>query len=323
MAQGRPPRTLNLRRLVIFLLVVALISLLIAGVFSVTNFWNTILLRPMLNFLVLTSVYLLGNFGIAILVLTILIRILVLPLTMRQLRSSKQMRLLQPKLRELQQKYAKDKPKIGVETAKLYKEAGIDPLGCLGPTLIQFPIWVALYQSIVQALAYTPENLFGLSTQLYHAMVFQGAVPINHHFLWLDLTRGDIVMVFLVGGSTWLLQRMTYMPTGTQQRLMNRVMMWALPLFFAFLAFTLPSGLSLFWLTSNLIGMILQYRVTGWGTLKIPSMSFLKRVATQPVDHPMTKTKRAASTRKKAGESDTTSQQGNVRRQKHGDERKD
>jgi len=323
MAQGRPPRTPNVRRLVIFLLVVALISVVIAGVVSVTNVWNTILLRPMLNFLVLTSVYLLGNFGIAILVLTILIRILVLPLTMRQLRSSKQMRLLQPKLRELQQKYAKDKPKLGVETAKLYKEAGIDPLGCLGPTLIQFPIWVALYQSIVQALAYTPENLFGLSRQLYHAMVFQEAVPINHHFLWLDLTRGDIVMVFLVGGSTWVLQKMSFMPTGTQERLMNRVMMWAMPLFFAFLAFTLPSGLSLFWLTTNLIGMILQYRVTGWGTLRIPSMSFLKRGATQPVDNSRTKTRRATGTRKKAGENDPTSQHSSVRGQKHGDERKD
>jgi YidC/Oxa1 family membrane protein insertase len=323
MAQGRPTRTPNVRRLVIFLLVVALISVLIAGVVSVTGVWNTILLRPMLNFLVLVSHYLLGNFGIAIIVLTILLRILMLPLTMRQLQSSKAMQLMQPKLNELQKKYAKDRPKLGQETLKLYKEAGINQTGCVFSILSQFPIWVALYQSVVQALAYTPENLFGLSKQLYYPMVLQEAVPINHHFLWLDLTRGDIVMVFLVGGSAWVLTKMTYMPTGTQQRLMNRVMLWALPLFFAFLAFTLPSGLSLFWLTTNVIGMILQYRVTGWGTLKMPSMSFLKRGAPQPVDDPMTKTKRAAGTGKKAGESDTISQQSNVRGQKHGDERKD
>lgn len=324
MAQVRPPRTLNVRRLVIFLFVVVLISLLIAGVVSITSIWNTILLRPMLNFLVLTSHYLLGSFGIAILVLTIIVRLIMLPLTMRQLRSSKAMQLIQPKVKELQKKYAKDRPKLGQETLKLYKEAGANPTGCVFPILSQFPIWVAVYQSVVQALAYTPENLFGLAKQLYSPAVFQEAVPINHHFLWLDLTRGDIVMVFLVGGSMWMLQRMAFTPAAAaQQRLMNRVMLWAMPLFFAFLAFTVPSGLSLFWLTSNIIGMILQYRVTGWGTLKMPSTAFLKRGAPQPVDNPMTKTKTAASTGKDAGESDTTSRQKNVRGEKHGDERKD
>lgn len=277
MAQGRPTRTPNVRRLVIFLLVVTLISLLIAGVISVTGVWNTILLRPMLNFLVLVSHYLLGSFGMAIIILTILVRLLMLPFTMRQLQSSKAMQRMQPQLKELRKKYAKDRPKLGVETTKLYKEAGVNPTGCLFPILSQFPIWVALYQSVIQALAYTPENLFGLSKQLYYAMVLQEAVPINHHFLWLDLTKGDIVMVFLVGGSAWVLTKMTYMPTGTQQPLMNRVMLWAVPLFFAFLAFTLPSGLSLFWVTSNIIGIILQYRVTGWGTLKMPSTAFLKK----------------------------------------------
>lgn len=320
-AQGRPGRTLNVRRLVIFLLVVALISVLAAGVVSVTNIWNTILLRPMLNFLVLTSFYLLGSFGIAIIILTILIRLLTLPLTMRQLQSSKAMQLIQPKLKELQKKHANDRPKLGQETLKLYRQAGINQTGCVFSILSQLPIWVALYQSVIQALAYTPENLFGLAKQLYSPAIFQEAVPINHHFLWLDLTRGDIVMVFLVGGSAWMLQKMTYIPTGTQQRLMNRVMLWALPLFFAFLAFTLPSGLSLFWLTSNIIGIILQYRVTGWGTLKMPSMSFLKRGASQPVDKPLTKTMRAVGGEKR-WKSDTTSKKSNVRGQKHG-ERKD
>jgi YidC/Oxa1 family membrane protein insertase len=241
---------------------------------------------------------------------------------MRQLRSSKAMQLLRPKLNELQKKYGKDRQKLNQETFKLYQQSGIQPVGCGFSILSQLPIWIALYQSVVQALAYTPENLFGLSKQLYYPMVLQEAVPMNHHFLWLDLTRGDIVMVFLVGVSAWVLAKMS-MPTETQHRLMNRVMLWALPLFFAFLAFTLPSGLSLFWLTSNIIGMMLQYRVTGWGTLKMPSMSFLKRGAPQPVDKPMTKTNRAASTRRKAGESDTTSQQSNVREHKHRDERKD
>jgi len=300
MAEAKPARTQIISRLVIFLLVVTLISLLIAGVISITSIWNTILLRPMLNFLVLTSHYLLGSFGIAILVLTILIRLLMLPLSVRQLQSSKALQLIQPKLKELQKKYAKDKPKLGEETMKLYKESGTKPVGCATSILSQFPIWIALYQSGVQALAYTPENLFGLAKQLYSPMILQEAVPLNHHFLWLDLTRGDIVMAFLVGGSVWMLQEMALTPiAAAQQRFMNRVMLWGLPLLFGLFAFTFPSVLSVYWVTGNIIGMILQYSVTGWGSLKMPSISFPNRALPRPVNSPPARTGGVAGTGKK------------------------
>ena len=301
MSEARPVMTLNLRRLLILLLVVVLISLLVAGIVSITGIWNTILLRPMLNFLVLTSKYSLGSFGIAVIILTIIIRLLTLPLTMRQLQSSKKMREIQPKLKELQKKYDKDRQKFGQETVKLYKEAGVNPTGCFLSTLIQFPFWLALYQSVAQALAASPENLFGLGKQLYSPMILQEAVPLNHRFLWLDLARGDIVMAFLVGVSMWMLAKMASPPTiGSQQPLMNRVMLWAMPLLFGFFAFILPSGLSLYWVTANIIGIILQYRVTGWGTLKVPSLSFLNRGIPQPAGNHLSETGGVASTGKKA-----------------------
>jgi YidC/Oxa1 family membrane protein insertase len=250
------------------------------------------------------SAYFLGNFGIAVIISTIIIRLLILPFTIRQLRSSKGIRAIRPKLKELQKKYSKDRQKLSQETMKLYKEAGVNPVGCVFPMLVQFPIWLALYQSVLQALATTPENLFGLAKQLYSPTILQEAVPLNHHFLWLDLGYGNIVMVFLVGGSIWMLAKMASIPaTDSQQQFMNRVMPWAMPLLFGFFAYILPSGLSLYWVTSNIIGIIIQYRVTGWGTLEMPSLAFLNRGAPQPTGNPSAKSGGKASTGKKSGKS--------------------
>lgn len=295
MAEAKTASPFNIRRLLIFLLIGVVIVLLISGVISITGVWNTVLLNPMVNFMVLMSKYFLGSFGIAIIVLTIIIRLLMFPLTMKQLQSSKAMQTLQPKMSELQKKYAKDQQKLNQEMMKLYKESGINPLGCALPMIVQFPIWIALYQSVIQALASTPENLIGLSQQLYHSQTIRSALPLNNNFLWLDLTKGDIVMAVLTMVSMWLLQKMSTQPTtDPQAQSMNRIMLWVMPLMFGFFSLTLPSGLSLYWVVSNIISMILQYRVTGWGTLTMPTMpSFLRRGAPQPVDNPVVKTESA------------------------------
>ena len=305
MAEAKPAKPFNVRRFLIFLLIGMVLVLLIAGVVSITGVWNTILLNPMVNFLILMSKYLLGSFGIAVIILTIIIRLLMFPLTMKQLQSSKAMQAVQPKMKELQKKYAKDQQKLNQEVMKLYKEEGVNPLGCALPMLVQFPIWIALYQSVIQALAYAPENLLGLSKQLYSSAVIRGALPLNHHFLWLDLTKGDIFMAILTVASMWALQKMSTQPsTDPQQQSMNRIMLWVMPLMFGFFSLTLPSGLSLYWVASNIISMILQYRVTGWGTLTMPSLpAFLKRGTPQPVDNPAAKTEGITSTGKKAGKS--------------------
>lgn len=301
MAEAKAVKPFNVRRFLIFLLIGVVIVLLIAGVISITGVWNTILLEPMLNFLVLMSKYFLGSFGIAVIVLTIIIRLLMFPLTMKQLQSSKAMQAIGPKMKDLQKKYAKDQQKLNQEVMKMYKEEGINPLGCAFPMLVQFPIWIALYQSVIQALAYTPENLLGLSKQLYSSAVIREALPLNHHFLWLDLTKGDIFMAILTVASMWALQKMSTQPsTDPQQQSMNRIMLWVLPLMFGLFSLTLPSGLSLYWVVSNIISMVLQYRVTGWGTLTMPSLSFLKRGAPQPANNPAEKTEGTASTGKKA-----------------------
>src|SRR4030042_4689946 len=307
MAETVPVKKFNVRRFLIFVAIAVLLFLFVSGVVSPTSLWNTILLEPVMNFLILLSKGLLGNFGLAIIILTIIIKIISYPLMMRQLKSSRAMQDIQPKMKELRKKYAKDSKKLNAETMKLYKEQGVNPLGCVGPMLIQFPIWIALYQAVIQALAYAPENLLGLSERLYSWPVIQETLPPNNHFLWLDLARGDIIIAILVAASMWALQKMTSVPsTDPQQQSTQRMMTWIMPLMFGFFSISLPSGLSVYWIASNIISMIMQYRITGWGTLTKPSLSFFNKGQPQPADPASTKA--ASEEKKKAGEGEAKQQ---------------
>jgi YidC/Oxa1 family membrane protein insertase len=185
------------------------------------------------------------------------------------------MQLLQPRIQELQKKYAKDQRKLQQEMMKVYKEAGINPLGCLWPMLIQLPIWIALYQSIMQAMAATPESLLSLSQHLYHWAAVGQAVPLNDHFLWLRLSQnGDIILAVLVGGTMWIQQKMvTPPPADPRQQTMTSMTTLMMPLMFGFFTLSFPSGLALYWVVSNIIGIIIQYFVSGgWGYLRAPSV---------------------------------------------------
>ncbi|GAH61650.1 unnamed protein product, partial [marine sediment metagenome] len=172
--------------------------------------WDLIILQPVLNSLVVLSSVLFSNFGLTIIGLTIIIRGAMYPLTVRQLRSTKAMQSLQPKLTELRQKYAKDKQKLAKEQMQLYKESGVSPAGCLLPMLIQMPIWIALYQSIMMALAVAPEGLLNLSRYLYSWPVVYSTLPLGSEFLWLNLAIPDrlFLLPILVGGTMWLQQKM-------------------------------------------------------------------------------------------------------------------
>ena len=131
------------------------------------NPWELIILQPVINVLIVLTDYLVNNFGLAIIALTIIVRIVTLPLTTKQLRATKGMQELQPKIAELQQKYGKDRQKLAQEQMRLYKESGVSATGCLLPMLVQMPVWIALFQSILLALAVAPESLLNLSRYLY------------------------------------------------------------------------------------------------------------------------------------------------------------
>ncbi len=239
--------------------------------------WNLIIGNPVLNVLIALSHLLSGEFGLAIIALTIIVRLISWPLTKRQLNSSKALQDMQPKIQELQKKYGKNKQKLQQEMMKLYKEAGVNPLGCLWPMLVQFPIWIALYQAIMRALATTPENLLDLAQRLYSWDIVNQAIPLISKFLWLDLGQPDpyFILAIIVGGTMWVQQKMTQAPAvDPGQQSTSRMMLLMMPLMFGFLTLMFPSGLALYWAVSNIIGIITQYFFTGgWGYLKFRSPS--------------------------------------------------
>lgn len=233
------------------------------------NVWELIIQQPLTNVLIVVAHYFGDNFGVAIILLTVLVNLALLPLTLSQIRSSKRMQDLQPKLAEIQKKYGKDRQKLAQEQMKIYKESGIKPAGCLLPMIIQMPVWFALYQSIMLALAAVPEGLLNLARFLYPWPVVFSSLPLNPYFLGMNLAQPNFVLAILVGASMWIQQKMSATPSDDPRSAASSQMMtWMMPLLFAFLALSFPSGLSLYWIASSLIRIVLQYRVTGWGTLR-------------------------------------------------------
>jgi YidC/Oxa1 family membrane protein insertase len=245
-------------------------------------FWTHGLVIPMTNFLVLIARLSFGYFGIAIIAFTLLTRGLTWPLTRQQLHATRSMQAAQPRIQAIQKTY-KDPKRRSEETMKVYRELGVNPLGCVWPMLIQFPIWIALYQSIRFTLGVTPENLLDLSQRLYPWGFLRTAAPLENHFLWLDLGKPDttLIMAFLVGGSAWLQQKMaTPPPSATmdpQQQQTQQMMLWMMPLMFAFFRLQFPSGLALYWVSTNVVSIVLQYfymgRKVNWRQIFSMSMS--------------------------------------------------
>ncbi|MDD5190349.1 MAG: YidC/Oxa1 family membrane protein insertase [Dehalococcoidales bacterium] len=247
--------------------------------------WDVIILNPMINILVVLSKVLFNNLGLTIIALTIIIRGATYPLNRKQLLASKKMQELQPKIAELQKKYAKDRQKMAKEQMALFKEAGVSPTGCLLPMLTQMPIWLALYQSIVRVLATGPEQLLTLSRHLYASwpVVFD-QIPLASRFLWFDLGVFDptYILPLLVGASMWIQQKMVTPPNPDPQQQANSTMMlWMMPVMFTFFSLTFPSGLALYWVTSNIISIVMQYFVSGWGPLA-DTFKFLKKKGGPP-----------------------------------------
>ncbi|HCK12783.1 TPA: protein translocase component YidC [Candidatus Poribacteria bacterium] len=247
--------------------------------------WSNVIIQPMINTLVLLYSLAFSNFGIAIAIFTIVIRGVMMPLTVKQSRQMKAMSALQPKIKEIQGRFANDKQKQSQETMKLYKEQGVNPIGCLGPMFIQMPIWIGLYQAILQTVPTTPESLVGLSSNLYHWLpMVQDVIPLNSGFLWLDLARPDPfpILPVMVGVSMFLMQKMTSMPAADdRQASTNRMMLWMMPLMFGFFSMQFPSGLALYWVISNIVGIVIQGFITGWDPL-INILDFKKSRTAEP-----------------------------------------
>jgi YidC/Oxa1 family membrane protein insertase len=248
--------------------------------------WDTIIINPMTN--ILLWIYdALGHgphmFGLAIILFTILVKAVTWPLNASQVKGAQAMQELQndKDWQEIQKKYAKDKEKLAQEQMRVYKEKGINPFASCLPTLIQFPIIIGLYQSITRALSATPFDMLKLARTIYPFQNVEGIIPLNSKFLWMDLGRPESIQVLgyalptlaiIVALTTYIQSKLT-MPTSTnpndQSAQMSSMMSIYMPLLLGWFALNFASGISIYFITSNLLG-IAQYAATGranWSNL--------------------------------------------------------
>jgi YidC/Oxa1 family membrane protein insertase len=198
-----------------------------------------------------------GSYGLAIIVFGILIKMVTLPLTLQQLKSSRAMQQVQPLMQELQKKFKDDKEKLAQEQMKLYREHGVNPLGGCLPLVIQLPILWGLYRAILN-LAQT-DPAFG------------------HSFLWLkSLAEPEGVPYILIGlmvVSQFLYQKLMTPPTtGGDQETMQKAMQF-MPIIFAFVFIKLPAGLVLYYLVFNVVSVVQQVAINKWTDLQQPALA--------------------------------------------------
>lgn len=229
---------------------------------GISELFNALIVGPSIELLkFLYGVF--GSYGIAIIVFAVIVKVVTFPLMWQQMRSTRAMQALQPKMQELQKKHGKDREKLSQEQMKLYREAGVNPLGGCLPLLIQMPILFGLYRALLD-LSQTPE--------------FQ------QPFLWLkDLSQPEgfpYILIAIMVISQFVYQRMATPPvTDPQQKSMNQMMQF-MPLMFAFFFINFPAGLVLYWVMQNLVSIVQQFFVTGTQGLTLrPAVS---EAETQP-----------------------------------------
>ena len=197
--------------------------------------WAWFIAKPL--FWLLTFIQkLVHNWGLAIICVTLVVKAILYPLTKAQYTSMAKMRMLQPKLQEMRERFGEDRQRMSQEMMKLYKDEKVNPLGGCLPLLLQMPIFIALYWTFMEAV------------ELRHAPFFG----------WIqDLSAQDpyYILPILMGASMFLLQKMSPTPVADpmQQKVMN-----FMPLIFMFFFLWFPAGLVLYWLVSNLITIVQQ-----------------------------------------------------------------
>lgn len=230
------------------------------------------------------------NFGWAIIIFTVLVRVVTYPLNARQMKSSKAMQELQnsKKWQDIQKKYKDDKETLAQKQMEIYREMGISPFGSCLPLLIQFPIIIGLYQAIIRTLAVTPLQLVNLSKHINDGA---NLIPIHSQFWWMELSEperlpifgiGIPVLAILVVITSYIQTKMISPPGGAagdggQGAQMTQAMTLYMPFLMGYLALTFASGLALYFIATNL-ATIAQYVITGQANFnnilpKLPSLN--------------------------------------------------
>lgn len=225
--------------------------------------WDTLIVNPMINALLMFYNLLGENFVLSIAFFTILIRVITLPLNMRQQRSMMRTQEIQPQIQAIQKKYKDNPQKMQEEFRKIGYNPADTLTGCL-PTLLQFPILIGLYQAIITVLGTTPQALFELVPRTYPAINLATLIPVENMFLWLNLSQPDpfFILPVIVFASMFIQQKLlTPTPAKNQNNQdnpmagMTQSMQYTMPLMFGFFSLQFPSGLSIYFILANLIGI--------------------------------------------------------------------
>ncbi len=250
---------------------IAVIAIL---VLAFTNF--SAVINFVVNILIFIYTFVGKNFGIAIILLTVLIRLVTWPLNAQQMKGAKAMQDMQndKDWLAIQKKYAKDREKLAQEQMRIYREKGINPFGSCLPTLIQFPILFALIPSITYAIGSTPLSILKLSNSLYSFQDVASLVPLNSKFLWIDLGLPERTIIFGVGipilaltvALTTYIQSKLTMPVssnpGDQSAATARMMSIYMPVMLFLFSVNYASGLSIYFVASNILSIV-QYALMG------------------------------------------------------------
>lgn len=222
--------------------------------------FNILLYQPILNFLIWLYIVL-GSFGGAVLILTIIIRLIIYPLNNKSLKSQKELQEIQPLIKEIQTKYKTDTQKQAEELMKLYKEKGFNPFAGLWYVMIQIPIIFAIYY-VIRNIASGAD----ITNQLYSFINFSGTI--EPMFLGINLSEPHILFAIIVAIAQffqiWTMQPKkapsadTTDPTEKLQQMMQKQMLIIFPLFTFFILTQLPSALGLYWLVITLFTIIQQ-----------------------------------------------------------------
>lgn len=253
----------------------------------------TFLYQPLVNALIFFyKVF--GNFGAAIVVLTILIRALLIPLTLPSLKAANKLKELTPELEKLKKKYSKDNQKLAQAQLELYKKHGVNPAaGCL-PQIIQLVVLIALYQAFIKVLHPDGNMIEKLNQVLYPFLRLPAQTVINTRFFYLDLAKPDVFrlpqvsfplpgLFLLLSALTQFLSSKMMQPAvavsqkqaketpGVQDDMAVAIqtqMLYLFPLMTILIGLTFPSGLVLYWLVFSVFTAAQQYFIGGARGLK-------------------------------------------------------
>ncbi|OGD86060.1 hypothetical protein A2Z23_01290 [Candidatus Curtissbacteria bacterium RBG_16_39_7] len=272
------------------------------------SFFNKFFIWPILNLLlalhkIFETIGIPGALGFSIIFLTILVRMVLWPLTAQQLKSAKKMSDLRPKLEDLKKRFGDDKQRLQKEQIALYKEHGVNPAsGCL-PMILQIPIFIALYQVLLQVLRTSSEtNFLQQINQIVYHPILRPSSQLDPSFLGFNLAQkpsdwsqaGPVLLLvpIITGLLQFIQSKMLAAPKGQKKKepeekkgkekqeelmvAMQSQMTYLMPGMIALFAYGFPLGLSLYWNTFTIFGIIQQYLLSGFGGL-VDIVPFLKK----------------------------------------------